>query len=249
MNTLCFSNVSAVVFDKDGTLIDFDAFWVSVSERATELILSQLGIVESSNEIVSEVLFAYGIRSGVTDIDGVLCKGTYRQMSDIFADILLRYGYAVDKDEFHKMLLKAYEEATSVGVIAPTSVRLKESLLLLREQGIRLFVVTTDNLEITEKCLAGLGILELFDKIYCDDGIMPTKPNPAAIDDLTKSFGIDKSEIVMVGDTMTDIRFAKNAGVRAIGLARCEANAEKLRPHADMVLCNAAELVSVIGEG
>ena len=44
-------------------------------------------------------------------------------------------------------------------------------------------VVTTDNKAITHKCLKQLGIADIFDKIYTEDGHTPVKPTPyCAID-------------------------------------------------------------------
>ena len=79
-------NADAIIFDKDGTLIDFDTFWVTVSVKAIEDILKKLG---REDICVSEILSAFGIHAGVIDIEGVLCKGTYEQMGQILYNILL----------------------------------------------------------------------------------------------------------------------------------------------------------------
>lgn len=243
-----FYGTRAIIFDKDGTLLDFDAFWVSVGKMATDMLLSRLGALNERKEITDETLLAYGICGGVTDIDGVICKGTYRQMSDIFCDVLAAHGVTVDGDELYPMLLSAYGEAAQVGVVLPTAEGLREALLSLRSRGIKLFLVTTDKPDVTKRCLDSLEITELFDRIYCDDGIMPPKPAPDAIDDVISRFGIDRDGIIMVGDTMTDVRFARGGGIRVIGVSANEKNAKRLRPHADAVIHDVTELLSVIGD-
>ncbi len=75
----------AVIFDKDGTLIDFDSIWVPVSVKALEDILGEL---HREDIPVGEFLTAFGVHDGVTDINGVLCKGTYAQMGQIVHEIL-----------------------------------------------------------------------------------------------------------------------------------------------------------------
>ena len=145
-----FSGIRAVVLDKDGTLIDFDAFWVSVSIRAIDIIFEDLGVCDNG-DIKEEILLAFGVKDGVTDIDGVLCKGTYRQMSGIVYKILENHGFLTDADALHELLLDAYERSTECGTVLPTCPGLKDALTSLRSRGILLFVVTTDNRKITEK--------------------------------------------------------------------------------------------------
>ena len=69
-------NTEGIIFDKDGTLLDFDAFWVKESVVAIREFLNDIG-----TELVdiSEILTALGVRDGRTDTNGVLCKGTYEQ--------------------------------------------------------------------------------------------------------------------------------------------------------------------------
>ena len=52
----------AVIFDKDGTLMEFDPFWVKVAESAVADMLSRLGI---NTVPVTEILEAFGVRGGV----------------------------------------------------------------------------------------------------------------------------------------------------------------------------------------
>ena len=49
----------------------------------------------------------------------------------------------------------------------------------------------------------------------------------------------------MVGDTMTDMSFAKNAGICAIGIAKSEKNAQILAPHAAFVVPDPSHLLRV----
>ena len=63
------------------------------------------------------------------------------------------------------------------------------------------------------------GVPELFDGIYCDDGIIPTKSSSAAVEDSILKSGIDRHGIVMAGDTETDINFTKAEGIHMVSLA------------------------------
>ena len=71
-------NVDAVIFDKGGTLLEFEAFWVAVSVKALEDSLQQLRV---KKDLLLEIVEALGVHNGVTDINSVLCQGTYQQIS------------------------------------------------------------------------------------------------------------------------------------------------------------------------
>ena len=70
---------------------------------------------------------------------------------------------------------------------------------------------------------------------------LPSSPIPSV-------FGIDKENIVMVGDTMTDVNFAKNAGITVIGVGSCEKNRERLLGKADFVIPDISHIFGIIGE-
>ena len=50
----------------------------------------------------------------------------------------------------------------------------------------------------------------------------------------------------MVGDTMTDINFAKNAGIRVVGVAKSEQNKRILAPYAEAVISDVSNLLNLL---
>lgn len=235
----------AIIFDKDGTLLDFDAFWIPVTEAAVRVTLDQLGV---SCDLTAEILCAFGVQNGVTSIDGVMCCGTYKLMTQVMYEILCKHGYGGTLETVELLLARACEENTSVGVLKPTSQKLLETLAALKSRGKRLAVVTTDSREITLTCLKSLGIAHFFDTVYTDDGDIdcPPKPSPYCLLDFCKRYGVDPARAAVVGDTLTDVRFAKNAGAISIALAKAEHNANILSGKADMIISDLAELIDII---
>ena len=236
-------NIEAIIFDKDGTLMNFDAFWVAVSIKAIQDILKQ---TDKADIPVDEILESFGVHDSITDIDSVLCKGTYEQMGQIVHRILSQHGRALPCDTVVSMVIDAYNRHADAGDIAPTCPDLAKVLTELQNRGIKLAVVTTDNPPITRKCLQKLGIEALFDKIYTDDGVTPTKPDPFCVYDFCQLTGVKKENVLMVGDTMTDVLFAQNAGIAVVGLAKNDNSKKVLAPHADMVLSALSQLLDIL---
>lgn len=232
-----------ILFDKDGTLLDFDAFWGEISLRAVDAILEDLGRTDIP---AIRILEAFGIHNGVTSIEGTVCKGTYPQMGTIVYEILRAYGCEISREEAIQRTVDAYTRFTYVGKLRPASADLLQTLTQLKEMGMKLGVVTTDTGLITGECLQALGIAHLFDRIYTGDCGLPTKPDPRCAEDFCAAVGVDKDRLVMVGDTLTDMQFAKNAGIRGIGFAPDSENQKILQPHAHSVITQMSQLLDLL---
>lgn len=239
-------DVRAIIFDKDGTLIKFDSFWVEVSHCAIRDILRQL----NRDDIpMSRLLEALGISGDTADIDGLLCKGTYEQIASAIGEILREFGVDISDTDIVKMTVSAYNDNAGSGKIEPACKNIRAVLEKLKNGDRKLAVVTTDDAQITHKCLEKLGIEDLFEKIYTDDGINPIKPNPGCALEFLSELGIPSEKAVMVGDTMTDIHFARNAGISVIGVGETANSRERLMPYADAVIPDISHLFDVIEEG
>ena len=53
----------------------------------------------------------------------------------------------------------------------------------------------------------------------------------------------------MVGDTMTDVRFARNAGIRVVGVGAAPESRERLAPYADKVFADISHIPTFALEG
>lgn len=232
-------DVQAIFFDKDGTLMKFDDFWIEVSVRALKTILSKTGREDIS---IDEFLKAFGVSEGVADTDGLLCKGTYEQIGMAVYEILKAHGVDIKPECVVEMMIDAYERNADYGEVKPVCDNLAEVLQKLKSYGIKLAVVTTDNYKITHKCLEKLGIDDLFANVYTDDGKIPVKPNPQCAFDFSDEFCIPRENIIMAGDTMTDIRFAKNAGIFSV----CVGKNELARRYADASIPDVSHILEVI---
>lgn len=233
----------AIIFDKDGTLIDFDSFWLTISYRAMENILAA---VKQKLDLTEEILLALGVKNKVTDINGVLCKGTYAQMGQTIYKVMKKYGCDITEEEAIRLTIDAYHRNLGAGIVKPTCENIFDVLSELKEHGIKLAVVTTDDAFVTKKCLEMLGIDTLFDVVYTDDGKYPAKPDAYCINDFCEKEGLSKSEVVMVGDTLTDVCFARNGGIKVIGVAKSDDNRSILEKEADVVITDISYIFEVI---
>lgn len=233
----------AIIFDKDGTLMDFDSFWVTVTHKVITDLKKKTGLMDVNED---EILTALGVENGVTNIEGILCQGTYQQMGEIMYNILKKHGCQFSVEQLTKYMIESYHHNYEKGIIKPTCNNICEVLSKLKYHGIKLAIVTTDDLFGVKKCLKTLDIEKCIDLIYTDDGYFLPKPDPNCIFDILKKEGLFKSEVVMVGDTLTDTTFAKNCGIEAIGVAKNDANRKILAEQADKVIPDLSYIFEVL---
>ena len=218
----------AIIFDKDGTLLQFVPFWVPVAKSAVrQIIKTYISDDKAAANVLLAAEKALGIENDILQPNGILSAGTYEQAAVAINEILKGFGFEsnITREETET----AFENNLSEGKIIPTCKNLREKLERLKRSGKHLFLVTTDNPQITDRCLNVLRIRELFNTIYCDDGIHPTKPSPYAVEEIMRIYRLKNADICMVGDTTTDMKFAKNAQIESV----CVGNNEKASEIAD----------------
>ena len=78
------------------------------------------------------------------------------------------------------------------------------------------------------------------------DGV-PTKPNPAIVEDILSATGIDKKEVLYVGDSGVDIQTAHNAGLTAVGVTwGLRPRSELEQNKADIIINSPEELLKYL---
>ena len=124
-------DVQAIIFDKDGTLMKFDRFWVEVSRHAINDILRQLGREDIP---MPKLLGALGVDGEISDIDGLLCKGTYEQIGLAIGGVLREYGTDIPETDIVKMTLLAYDKNADAGKVEPVCDNIRAVLEKLKNE-------------------------------------------------------------------------------------------------------------------
>ena len=93
-----------------------------------------------------------------------------------------------------------------------------ELLRSLKSQGWQLAVATGKSDRGLNACLEGHGIRDMFVSLQTADR-HPSKPHPAMLEAALFEAGAKPQEAVMIGDTSFDMVMARDANVRALGVA------------------------------
>jgi phosphoglycolate phosphatase len=227
------ATIKGILFDKDGTLIDFDATWLGVADfmameaaggdrRKADGLLEAAGFDFATKRFKPDSLFAAGTNEDVVrlwfpDLSGQEWSKTLKHFNEITA-----------------------EKGATMAVPLPG---VAKALQDLHRQDLRLGVATNDSTLGCEKTLAGLGIAQLFDAAYGYDAVANPKPAPDTIVAFCDLTGLRASEIAMVGDNRHDLEMARagRCGM-AVGVLSGTGTRESLAPLADVILDSIVDL-------
>jgi phosphoglycolate phosphatase len=81
-----------------------------------------------------------------------------------------------------------------------------------------LAVLTNKPGDMSRTILEGLGLLPLFLRVIGGGDLATRKPDPEGLLRLVAEAGVDVRETVLVGDSAVDVRSARAAGVRMVGV-------------------------------
>jgi phosphoglycolate phosphatase-like HAD superfamily hydrolase len=230
--------IELVVFDKDGTLISFDAMWGGWARR----IVARLEDV-TRRPLAGDVCAAIGFDpvDGRVRPGGPLAVDTMGQIQERLAAVLRRWCPSVPAAR--RALSEAWFEPDPVALAVPLG-DLATLFGALRASGRAIAIATTDDRSPTEATLAALGLEAAMGELLCGDDDGPIKPEPGAFAALCARAGIPVERSAMVGDTPADLLMARRAGARlAIGVLSGVANEADLRPHADLILPSVGDLI------
>ena len=89
----------------------------------------------------------------------------------------------------------------------------RETLITLKAQGVKLAVVTNKESRYTRTILDAHQIMPLFDAVVSGDTLPTKKPDPAGIHWCLQQFGVSAGRALFVGDSSIDVATARNAGI------------------------------------
>jgi phosphoglycolate phosphatase len=227
------SNIRGILFDKDGTLVDFQATWFAIGG----LLALRAADGDRSRADALLTIAGYDFAAHRFKADSVFAAGTNADIVDLWYPHVPPAQRAAMTVEFDRFTA---EEGARQSVPLPGST---DALALLHGKGLRLGVATNDSTGGAEKTLLALGVAQMFDAAYGYDGVANPKPAPDALFAFCDLTGLKPAQIAMVGDNRHDLEMARAGGAGlAVAVLSGTGTRETLAPMADVVLDSVADL-------
>ncbi len=201
-----FPSIQAVLFDKDGTLADSQAFLRTLGHKRARLIDAQIPGVQDP------LLMAFGLDGNQLNPAGLLAVGTRQENLIAAAAYVAETGR--DWIEAIALVKAAFTEADRVfqrkADHTPLFDGVRELLQALATAGIKVGIVSADTTENVRDFVAcyhlnalvqvGLGI---------DHG--PGKPDPTVFHQACTILDVPPDRVLAIGDSVADLQMAKAA--------------------------------------
>lgn len=210
-----FTEIEAIIFDKDGTLADSQSYLRELALKRARLIDAQIpGIGEP-------LLMAFGVENNTIDATGLMAVGSRQENEIVAAGYIAETG----RSWFESLAIasNAFVEADAVlPERASTSHLFTGSLEVLQDlhkAGLKLGILSADTTIGVENFVKNHNLSTYIHlSMGVDDDI--TKPDPRLFLYACEKLGVNPKFTLMVGDSMGDIEMAKAAGAAGvIGIA------------------------------
>ena len=94
----------------------------------------------------------------------------------------------------------------------------REALDRLRDEGVRMAVLTNKPVRFSQGIIDGLGLDGHFLRVYGGNSFPAKKPDPMGAETLIREAGTTRENTLMIGDSAVDVRTARNAGIACCGV-------------------------------
>ncbi len=218
--------IKAVVFDLDGTITSFNLDYKVLRAEVRGHLL-KMGVPASVldvNETVFEMLKKtelYTKNTGKTD------SAMERIRKEVFK--------IAEKYEL--------EAATSTNLLPGVI----DTLKALRLAGLKIALCTLNSQKTTNYIITRFKLTEYFDITVPRDNVISVKPHPQHLETALDVLGIPATETIVIGDSVSDIKVAKELNALAIGLTTGVSTQDQLaREGANYVITSITDLPILI---
>lgn len=210
------------------------------------------------------------IKLAVFDLDGTLVsshktiyKATIRALNDLkikaeipeedfykliglhFEDMFKEFGFSVPNfEQFISVYKSVYFEYADSSFKYPG---VDETIDFLREQKIKVALLTTKGQDQAELNLVFFNLLDKFDYVMGRRAGIANKPSPEPLLKICNDLDINAPDTIMIGDSELDINCGKNAGTKTCAVTYGYRNKEQLmKTNPDLVVDKLFDLISFL---
>ena len=219
------SKIKAVIFDLDGTLNDT----IESLKYCGDMVMAKFGYGPFSEE-----QYKYFVGDGAANmIKRALIAGGDTEL------VHFERAYTDYLEVFNKYCM--YEVKPYDGI--------RELLTELKSRGIYIAVLSNKQHPQTVDVIKALFGKDYFDIVLGQIDGTPIKPAPDGVYKIMEELGVKKTEVIYLGDTGTDMKTGKGAGLFTVGALWGFRDAKELNDnHADILISHPLELISLLEE-
>ena len=186
--------IEAVLFDMDGTLVDSE----SVHYNCWSQLLAPFGVCYEEDDFCQRF-------SGRPTIDAA------KEIKQVH-NLSVSSRYLADE----KYRLFSEYVKTNLPPLMPYA---ENALLAVKEQGLKMALVTGSARHEAEPILKGLGFYDLFDTVVTKDDVINPKPAGDPYLLALKNMQVAAQNAIAVEDTFTGVTAANNAALTVVAIA------------------------------
>ncbi len=236
--------ISSILFDKDGTLINSENRLLTLARSREELAKKFFQREEYTAGEITRLTYllskAYGLRKSSIDPNGAMAIASEKDNLISTATIFCLLGKSWSKslEIANEIFEKASQQSLNSKIknirdeLLPGIVDLVKKS---KQRGLKLAIMSNDSRAGIEKFLINNKLENQFSFFWSSED-NPPKPSPIAIKKLCKLMNSKISECALIGDSDTDLKMAKAAGVAvAIGYTAGWAKPPLLSEHHHLI--------------
>ncbi|APQ13906.1 haloacid dehalogenase [Pseudomonas oryzihabitans] len=224
--------IRAILFDKDGTLIDYHQSWGPTNRRAAKIAAA------GDTKLEARLLAIAGFDSatGLTSADSLFAAGNTEEIAHTWVKAGCSYPLTALTQALDELFQQSAKHAVPVSDLFAL---FKE----LNARGIAIGIASSDSETAIRLMLEVFGISDFVAFVAGYDSGYGWKPEPGMLLQFSAVVGIPTSEIAVVGDNLHDMAMAEagGAGLR-VGVLSGTGTLETLTPAADFCLPSIASL-------
>ena len=220
------AGLAGILFDKDGTLVDFHRTWgPAVHAMIETLAAGDPALMRAQAEALH-----FSIEDRRFLNSSPLVAGST-------ADYGLRWAAALGRTDLVRLKseIDALSAAESLKALTPIA-EPRSVFSALRTMGLRLGVATNNSERSARRQIEALGIAAHVEFVAGYNSGHGVKPEPGMVLAFAEHIGVPAPSLAVVGDTLHDLAAARAAGAVAVAVLSGPAERGTLEPHADFVI-------------
>jgi phosphoglycolate phosphatase len=225
-----------ILFDKDGTLLDYALSWSHINLDAGHLA------AQGEPELAARLLKVGGADpdTGLAVADSLLAAGNSAEIAAAW----VAAGSPLHEAQLTATLDRLFREAVS-RMVPVTDLR--ALFVALKARGLILGIASSDSAGAIHDTLAHFNLSDVTDFVAGYDSGHGFKPGPGLLAAFCAACDLLPDEVVMVGDNLHDMEMGRRGGAGwRVGVLTGTGTRASLAPHSDLVLENIAELEAAL---